>query len=53
MKLDSAVGGSHTLARPVINSTTWQTFRVMRGEWIVNREEGEKFVGMGSGIFVN
>jgi hypothetical protein len=51
MKLDSAVGGSHTLARPVINSTTWQTFQVIRGEWVINSEERKIFVGMGYGIF--
>jgi hypothetical protein len=51
MKLDGAVGGGHTLARPVINITTWQTFQVVIGERIINSEERTKFVGMGSGIF--
>jgi hypothetical protein len=47
MKLDNAVGGSHTLARPVINSKTWQTFQIMRWERIINSEGKKKICRTG------
>jgi hypothetical protein len=47
MKVGSAVRGSLILTLPALNITAWQTFQVVRWEWIVNSEERNKFVGRG------